>query len=146
MITLMQVDEAVMIPGLNLLTVAVNNTLTDVTLPQGELVRKDDPDMYPEGYTTMETFFDFFNYAGIHRSVILYSTSNEAFISDVTTSTKVSFDLSEAILTTSVDWEGEAECSICLSLGDWNQCNFCQAQCAEKILNKIAKPFNETLA
>ena len=89
----MDVTEAVIIPGLNLLTVAVNNTLTDESLPQGEVVWKNSSDMYPPGFATMETSFDFFNYAGIHRSVILYSTSNKAFISDVSTSTNVSSDL-----------------------------------------------------
>ena len=54
------------------------------------------------------------------------STPNEAFVSDISTSTNVSSDLSEATLTTQEDWEGEAECSICLSLADWNQCNLCQ--------------------
>ena len=121
----MPVTEAVIVPGLNLLTVAVNNTLTDVTLPQGEWVWKNSSEMYPPGFATMETSFDFFNYAGIHRSVILYSTSNAAFISDVSTSTNVSSDLSEATLSTRVDFEGDAECSICLTLGDWNQCSLC---------------------
>ena len=74
----------------------------------------------------LPTSFEFFNYAGIHWSVIPLSTSNGAFISDISTSTNVSSDLREATLSTMVDWEGEAECSICHSLGGWNQCSLCQ--------------------
>ena len=124
----MVVTEVVLVPGLNLLTVAVNNTLTDVTLPQGEWTWKNSSDMYPPGYATMETYFDFFNYAGIHRSVILFSTSNEAFISDVTTLTTVTSDLSQATVSTKVEQEGSAECSICLSLGNWTQCGTCDEE------------------
>ncbi|GAU94054.1 hypothetical protein RvY_05896-2 [Ramazzottius varieornatus] len=56
----------------NLLTVAVNNTLTPFTLPCGQIVRPVGP-MYPSGYFRQELIFDFFNYAGIHRSVCLLS-------------------------------------------------------------------------
>ena len=41
----------------------------------------------------LPTSFEFFNYAGIHWSVIPLSTSNGAFISDISTSTNVSSDL-----------------------------------------------------
>ena len=51
----------------NLLTVAVNNTLTRYTLPQGELRWRAEAEGYPPGYSTLEYNFDFFNYAGIHR-------------------------------------------------------------------------------
>ena len=56
--------------------VAVNNTLTAATLPPAEL------HIYSDTYRTLETSFDFFSYAGIDRSVVLYSTSN-AFIQDI---------------------------------------------------------------
>lgn len=38
---------------------------------------------YPPGYFTQELQMDFFNYAGIHRPVLLYTTATE-YISDVT--------------------------------------------------------------
>lgn len=37
---------------------------------------------YPPGFYQQGTQFDFFNYAGIHRSVVLYSTP-KIFIDDV---------------------------------------------------------------
>ena len=52
----------------NLLTVAVNNTLTRFTVPQGEYRWQSEAGGYPPGYSTLEYSFDFFNYAGIHRS------------------------------------------------------------------------------
>ena len=53
--------------GRNLLTVAVNNTLTRFSLPQGEVRWQSEAAGYPPGYSTLEYNFDFFNYAGIHR-------------------------------------------------------------------------------
>eukprot|EP01113_Clastostelium_recurvatum_P027601 TRINITY_DN3332_c0_g1_i2.p1 TRINITY_DN3332_c0_g1~~TRINITY_DN3332_c0_g1_i2.p1 ORF type:complete len:623 (+),score=122.86 TRINITY_DN3332_c0_g1_i2:29-1897(+) len=66
------------------LTVAVNNTLSPVTLPPGEvqITGSGDP-MHPKGYTVQNTYFDFFNYAGIHRDVLLYTTPL-ARIDDIT--------------------------------------------------------------
>ena len=51
----------------NRLTVAVNNTLTRFTVPQGETLWRTENEGYPPGYSTLEYNFDFFNYAGIHR-------------------------------------------------------------------------------
>ncbi|KAF4518651.1 hypothetical protein B566_EDAN002685 [Ephemera danica] len=65
------------------ITVAVNNTLTPQTIPQGTLVRPEDPDMYPPGFVTQKLNFDFFNYAGLHRSVVLYTTPH-CFLHDLT--------------------------------------------------------------
>lgn len=45
---------------------AINNTLTPTTLPPDEL------HIYRH-YRILETTFDFFNYAGIDRSVIVYT-------------------------------------------------------------------------
>jgi beta-glucuronidase len=65
----------------NRITVAVNNTLTADTVPQGFLKRRTG-DNYPPDYTVMEDNFDFFKYAGIHRSVILYTTPS-SYIEDI---------------------------------------------------------------
>jgi beta-glucuronidase len=59
-----------------LLSVSVNNTLTKHTLPCGHVKHMHN------SYTQQFLQFDFFNYAGIHRDVVLYSVPR-AFISDV---------------------------------------------------------------
>lgn len=38
---------------------------------------------YPPGFFVQNIFFDFFNYAGIHRSVLLYTTP-KAYVDDIT--------------------------------------------------------------
>ena len=57
-------------------TVAVDNILTPDTVPQGNLVIHQD-------YKYLENEFDFFNYAGIHRPVVLYSTPRNIIIQDI---------------------------------------------------------------
>eukprot|EP01120_Amphizonella_sp_Union-15-10_P012278 TRINITY_DN5425_c0_g1_i1.p1 TRINITY_DN5425_c0_g1~~TRINITY_DN5425_c0_g1_i1.p1 ORF type:complete len:614 (+),score=93.28 TRINITY_DN5425_c0_g1_i1:58-1899(+) len=67
------------------LTVAVNNTLTPTTLPPGEIKISTGSDPYhPKGYVQQITYFDFFNYAGIHRPVKLYTTPKKQWIDDIT--------------------------------------------------------------
>lgn len=63
----------------NRITVMVDNRLTNRTIPQGQVVKQpsDEGVAYIQSYT-----FDFFNYAGIHRSVQLYTTP-ETYISDI---------------------------------------------------------------
>lgn len=75
---------------LNLLSVAVNNTLTPETIPQGEVIYPSDKesDRYPDGFFKVELNFDFFNYAGIHRSVQLYSVPS-LHVTDLTVVTGV---------------------------------------------------------
>ncbi|CDW52889.1 beta glucuronidase [Trichuris trichiura] len=56
----------------NILTVAVNNTLSHDTIPHGEFEHKNSS--YCRACDFVQVLdFDFFNYAGIHRSVVLYS-------------------------------------------------------------------------
>ncbi|XP_060769439.1 beta-glucuronidase [Neoarius graeffei] len=71
------------------ITIAVNNTLNLHTLPPGTIQYMNDPTKYPAGYFIQNTNFDFFNYAGIHRSVILYTTP-KAYIDDITVTTSLS--------------------------------------------------------
>ncbi|XP_070591166.1 beta-glucuronidase [Erythrolamprus reginae] len=68
------------------ITIAINNTLTPHTLPPGTIQYMDDESMYPKGYFVQNTRFDFFNYAGIHRPVLLYTTPL-AYIDDITVTT-----------------------------------------------------------
>ena len=50
--------------GKNRITVAVDNTLLQTSVPQGKII--DTP--VDNGTTHLQTYtFDFFNYAGIHR-------------------------------------------------------------------------------
>ena len=67
-------------PGVNSskvhVVVAINNTLTPTTIPPGELI------IHSPTYRELSNQFDFFNYAGIDRSVILYSTS-KIYVEDI---------------------------------------------------------------
>ncbi|KAG8233860.1 hypothetical protein J437_LFUL006883 [Ladona fulva] len=74
--------------GANILTVVINNTLTPHTIPQGSVQYKYDPDKYPPGYVVYSYTFDFFNYAGIHRPVLLYTTPR-TYIEDITINTTI---------------------------------------------------------
>jgi beta-glucuronidase len=71
----------------NRITVAVNNTLRADTVPQGFLRRRTG-DNYPPNYSVMEDNFDFFKYAGIHRSVLLHTTPS-SYIEDITVTPEV---------------------------------------------------------
>ncbi|CAC5378346.1 uidA [Mytilus coruscus] len=83
-----QLNSSLDINGVNRLTVAVNNTLTPSTLPPGTIHYMKDTNRYPAGYFVQDISFDFFNYAGIHRSVKLYTTPI-FFIDDITIVTDV---------------------------------------------------------
>ena len=66
--------------------VAVNNTLTPTSIPTGYL------HINSSTYRYLDYPFDFFNYAGIDRSVILYSTA-KTYIEDITIDTQsIDFD------------------------------------------------------
>lgn len=62
------------------LTVAVNNELTNSSIPPGEIIELDD------GRRQQEYKHDFYNYAGLHRSVWLYSVPGVR-VDDVTVTT-----------------------------------------------------------
>ncbi|XP_015380321.1 PREDICTED: beta-glucuronidase [Diuraphis noxia] len=73
---------------LNRITVAVDNVLLETTVPQGSLQNISTND----GPKTIQTYtFDFFNYAGIHRSVFLYTTPI-LYIDDVDVTTNFTED------------------------------------------------------
>jgi len=84
--------------------VAVNSTLTPTTLPPGEVI------VHNPTYIELKPTFDFYNYAGIDHSVILYSTSS-AYIQNITIDTEtINYDAqhvaTSAILTYSVEIAG----------------------------------------
>lgn len=76
------ITEMVMGGKEHLLTVAVSNVLDWTCLPCGEIIEKNDTGSYPEGYKYQETYFDFYNYSGIHRPVKLYATS-KTYVKDI---------------------------------------------------------------
>jgi beta-glucuronidase len=64
------------------LTIAVNNELSNTTIPPGKIIET------PDGKRKQVYYHDFYNYAGLARSVWLYSTPKEN-IEDVTVVTDV---------------------------------------------------------
>ncbi|XP_075446035.1 beta-glucuronidase [Ascaphus truei] len=74
------------------ITIAVNNTLTLNTLPPGSIQYMQDTTLYPKGYFVQNIDFDFFNYAGIHRPVVLYTTPS-VYIDDITVITDITEDV-----------------------------------------------------
>ncbi|PVD31515.1 hypothetical protein C0Q70_06928 [Pomacea canaliculata] len=83
------INAVVNLSGPNRVTVAVNNTLLPTTLPPGSLSFQHDVKRYPVGYFTQQLQIDFFNYAGIHRHVHLYTTP-QTYIDDITIVTSIS--------------------------------------------------------
>lgn len=65
-----------------LLTIAVSNMLSNETIPPGAV------EVMPNGRKEQHYFHDFFNYAGLSRSVSLYSTPKDR-IEDVTVVTEI---------------------------------------------------------
>lgn len=83
------ITQSILYGSENVIMVAVNNTLTLTTIPQGELQFMNDTNRYPPGYTEFHHAFEFFNYAGIHRPVYIYTTP-QIYIDDVTVITDIS--------------------------------------------------------
>ncbi len=61
-----------------------------ITFYAGSLHFYDPP--YPEGYFVQEIQMDFFNYAGLHRPVRLYTTPSSIHLDDITTVTSMNSD------------------------------------------------------
>ena len=66
----------------NRLTIALNNTLTTTTIPPGFVQTN------IAGRRVQRLQMDFFNYAGLHRQVLLYSTPN-AYLDDILVSCRL---------------------------------------------------------
>ncbi|KAI4881400.1 hypothetical protein NFI96_010137 [Prochilodus magdalenae] len=97
------------------ITIAVNNTLDLHTLPPGTIQYINDPTRYPAGYFIQNYNFDFFNYAGIHRSVLLYTTP-KAYIDDITVNT--TFSDSTGFVFYNVSVAGSTKPTVKLALSD----------------------------
>ncbi|KRF85729.1 beta-glucuronidase isoform X3 [Drosophila virilis] len=88
----------------NRITVMCDNALIQTTVPQGKIseVAND------QGVTIIQSYtFDFFNYAGIHRSVHLYTTP-KTFIEEVEIKTNLSEDNSVGTVNYSIAVNGTA--------------------------------------
>uniref|UniRef100_A0A672RF01 Glucuronidase beta n=1 Tax=Sinocyclocheilus grahami TaxID=75366 RepID=A0A672RF01_SINGR len=99
------------------ITIAVNNTLTLETLPPGTIQYMNDRSRYPAGYFVQNTNFDFFNYAGIHRSVLLYTTP-KAHIDDITVETTFSDNIGLVSFNVSVLGSSKPAVKVTLSAQD----------------------------
>lgn len=104
------------------ITVCVNNELSWNTIPPGIVTELDN------GKKQQSYFHDFFNYAGIHRSVMLYTTP-AAYIQDVTVVTDVAENTEQATVT----WNVVAEGDIRVELRDGQQQIVAQGQGATGI-------------
>ena len=84
-----------LIAGDNRLTVKVSNLLTKATLPVGTTQLEE----FAEGDFRQKVSenFDFFNYAGIHRSVDLYTTANN-YIEDIVLTPSIDFTSNQATI------------------------------------------------
>ncbi len=69
------------------ITVALSNVLDWTCIPCGEVIRVED-DKHPQDFHFQETYFDFYNYSGIHRPVKLYATPKK-YIKDIVIKTEV---------------------------------------------------------
>lgn len=86
------------------LTVCVNNELSWQTIPPGVVVEQG-------GVRKQHYFHDFFNYAGIHRHVWLYTTP-KTFIRDITVTTDVDSQLNQGWVNYHIDATGEVTCQL----------------------------------
>lgn len=75
----------------NHISVAVNNELSSHTLPPGHVYAKNDTRKASSTFYEVNPSFDFFNYAGIHRSVVL-SNVPKVRVVDLTVVTSVHDD------------------------------------------------------
>ncbi|OXA65169.1 Beta-glucuronidase [Folsomia candida] len=92
----------------NVVVVALNNTLTQATIPQGTLSYPNDTSRYPSGYTVQSYNFDYFNYAGLHRPVLLHTTP-KIYLSDLSIITDFDGHEGRVYYTASVSFPTEWE-------------------------------------
>ncbi|XP_032683904.1 beta-glucuronidase isoform X1 [Odontomachus brunneus] len=84
-----EISSYVIFGGKNRITVAVDNTLLQTSVPQGKILEAPTEN----GTVHLQTYtFDFFNYAGIHRPVLLY-TAPRVYVEDITVRTSLIGDM-----------------------------------------------------
>ncbi|WP_297637079.1 beta-glucuronidase [uncultured Clostridium sp.] len=101
-----EVNE-VLVPGKNRVTICLNNIVDETTLPVG-LLRED---TLEDGTKKLKNIpnFDFFNYAGIHRPVKIYTTPKN-YVEDITIIT----ELEDACGIVKYEVEGNGKVSVSL--------------------------------
>lgn len=131
----------------NLLCIAVDNRLDFSTLPIGNESRQS---MFGSGLPNYESVrqvdippqnypnFDFFNYAGIHRPIKIYTTPKNNYIKDITITTK-SINNGNAVIFYSIDCDAVADITIFDELNNIVAC--AKGNCGE-IEIENAKPWN----
>lgn len=100
--------------GKNRLTVRLSNLLDYTSLPVGNYSLSKDENGNP--VHKVDENFDFFNYAGIHRSVLIYSTPKD-YIDDISICPFVDVKAKKADVHVRVDYEGNFD-KIKLSIFD----------------------------
>src|SRR5690625_4124101 len=90
--------------GKNRLTVAVNNIIDESTLPVGNYSEQEVEGLGKVIRNTPN--FDFFNYAGIHRPVKIYTTP-KTYVEDVTVVTNI--DGNDGVVDYSIDVSGQTD-------------------------------------
>lgn len=94
------------------ITVKVNNELSFATMPPGDVITNS------HGDKKQVYFHDFFNYAGIHRSVYLY-TLPACAVNDVTIKTQnLTCDHQKATMAYEVKYQGDAQVKVALKQKD----------------------------
>ncbi|HFI0231453.1 TPA: beta-glucuronidase [Streptococcus suis] len=96
------------------LTVCANNELNYTTLPVGNY--SEEVDENGQIVKTVKENFDFFNYAGIQRTVHLYKRPKNR-IEDIVIRTELNQELTQAVVNVDVKTVGQYD-SICMSISD----------------------------
>lgn len=94
--------------GENRITVLVDNVVDDSTLPCGRVVRRQFPGL-PESLENLPNF-DFYNYSGIMRPVVLYTTP-KTYIHDITVMGGM-----DGVFSYEVSYSGTAEAEVSVEL------------------------------
>ncbi|XP_046675296.1 beta-glucuronidase-like isoform X1 [Homalodisca vitripennis] len=94
----------------NVLTVAVNNTLTPHTIPQGYVTYPNNTKSYPGGYRLYQHQCDYYDYSGINRPVMLFTTPAN-YITGVNVITDINTE-SQGIVKYSVTTSADSECNV----------------------------------
>ncbi|HIT91025.1 MAG TPA: beta-glucuronidase [Candidatus Merdenecus merdavium] len=99
--------------GKNYITIAVDNTIDDSTLPVGHLYEKEYPGLGKVKFN--DANFDFFNYAGLMRPIKLYTTPKN-YIEDITLRTSI-----DGTVVYNIDCVGKGEVTIFVFDEDGNR-------------------------
>lgn len=106
--------------GSNRLTVKLSNLLDYATLPVAHY--SETLDETGRLHRKVDENFDFFNYAGLHRPVKIYSTPKAAYIEDITVVPVVDLEQDQAVLQVTTKYQGNAEVVVKIKDEDGKLC------------------------